>query len=146
MLQWLDQIHNLSCIITQHQGRSKACQVGLKELQATAQGATQIVERSRHRTYLSNSILVKRKNRQIRFCIDYRDLNKACPKDVSAIIISSRQTSQLLRRSLLNSHRQLPQATPTGNFHYTIMSFSFKNTSATYHWAMIAIFHGVLYN
>ena len=31
--------------------------------------------------WLSNIVLVKKKNRQIRCCVDFRNLNRACPKD-----------------------------------------------------------------
>lgn len=34
-----------------------------------------------HLTWLANIVPVKKKNGQIRCCIDFRDLNKACPKD-----------------------------------------------------------------
>ena len=32
-------------------------------------------------TWLANIILVKNKNVQIHYCVDFRDMNKACPKD-----------------------------------------------------------------
>ena len=32
-------------------------------------------------SWLANIVPVKKKNGQIRICIDFRDLNKACPKD-----------------------------------------------------------------
>ncbi|XP_059664216.1 uncharacterized protein LOC132309992 [Cornus florida] len=34
-----------------------------------------------HPTWLANIVPVQKKNRQIRVCVDFRDLNKACPKD-----------------------------------------------------------------
>lgn len=35
-----------------------------------------------HPTWLANIVPVKKKSGQIKCCIDFRDLNKACPKDV----------------------------------------------------------------
>ena len=32
-------------------------------------------------SWLANIVPVKKKNGQIRVCVDFRDLNKACPKD-----------------------------------------------------------------
>jgi len=32
-------------------------------------------------TWLANVVLVKKNNGQWRMCVDYTDLNKACPKD-----------------------------------------------------------------
>ena len=34
-----------------------------------------------HPNWLANPILVKKKNGKWRMCVDYTDLNKACPKD-----------------------------------------------------------------
>ena len=34
-----------------------------------------------HSRWLSNIVLVKKKNGQIRCCVDFRNLNRACPKD-----------------------------------------------------------------
>jgi hypothetical protein len=33
-----------------------------------------------HPTWLANPVLVKKKNRKWRMCVDYTSLNKACPK------------------------------------------------------------------
>jgi hypothetical protein len=45
-------------------------------------------------TWVSSIVLVKKKNGQIRICVDFRDLNKACLKDdfpipISEILIDS---------------------------------------------------------
>jgi hypothetical protein len=34
-----------------------------------------------HPTWLSNTVVVKKKNEKWRVCVDFTDLNKACPKD-----------------------------------------------------------------
>ena len=34
-----------------------------------------------HPTWLANVVLVKKKNGAIQVCVDFKDLNKACPKD-----------------------------------------------------------------
>lgn len=34
-----------------------------------------------HLRWLSNIVLVKMKNGQIRFCVDFKNLNRVCPKD-----------------------------------------------------------------
>ena len=34
-----------------------------------------------HPNWLSNIVPVKKKNGQIRYCVDFQNLNKACPKD-----------------------------------------------------------------
>jgi hypothetical protein len=35
-----------------------------------------------HPEWLSNPMLVRKKNDKLRMCVDYNDLNKACPKDL----------------------------------------------------------------
>uniref|UniRef100_A0A2N9GKK5 Integrase catalytic domain-containing protein n=1 Tax=Fagus sylvatica TaxID=28930 RepID=A0A2N9GKK5_FAGSY len=68
-----------------------------------------------HLRWLSNIIPVKKKNGQIRCCVDFRDLNKTA------------------------FH------TPIGNFYYTVMPFSLKNAGATYQRTMTAMFHDMMH-
>ena len=37
-----------------------------------------------HPEWLANLVLVRKKNKEWRMCVDYTDLNKHCPKDPSA--------------------------------------------------------------
>ena len=39
------------------------------------------IKSCQHLVWLANIVLVRKKNGQIRVCVDFRDLNKACPKD-----------------------------------------------------------------
>jgi hypothetical protein len=43
--------------------------------------AVGFVKPIQHPQWLSNIVSVKKKNGQIRCCVDFRNLNKACPKD-----------------------------------------------------------------
>ena len=43
--------------------------------------ATGFIKPIQHPRWLSNIVLVKKKNGQIRCCVDFRNLNKACSKD-----------------------------------------------------------------
>ena len=43
--------------------------------------ATGFIKPIQHPRWPSNIVLVKKKNGQIRCCVDFRNLNKACPKD-----------------------------------------------------------------
>ena len=45
----------------------------------------QFIKEVRHSTYLANVIMVKKANGKWRMCIDYIDVNKACPKDAYPI-------------------------------------------------------------
>ncbi|KAK2374249.1 hypothetical protein QL285_075225 [Trifolium repens] len=39
------------------------------------------ISEARYSTWLSNVVLVKKNNGKWRMCVDYTDLNRACPKD-----------------------------------------------------------------
>jgi len=43
--------------------------------------ATNFIKEVYHPDWLANPVLVKKKNGKWRMCVDYTDLNKACPKD-----------------------------------------------------------------
>ena len=43
--------------------------------------AIRFIKPFQHPKWLSNIVPVKKKNGQIRYCVDFRNLNKACPKD-----------------------------------------------------------------
>ena len=81
-------------------------------------------------------------------CIDYTDLNKACPKDPFALpridqIIDSTAGCELLCfldtysgyhqiKMTLEDQEKMAFITPFGIFRYTSMPFSLKNAGATY--------------
>ena len=106
---------------------------------------------------MSNIVPVKKKNGQIRCCVDYRNLNKACPKDEFLLpnmdllidfAVGSVMFSFMDGFSGYNKIRMVPKdvekiafRTPIGNFYYTVMPFGLKNAGATYQWTMTAIFH-----
>ena len=43
--------------------------------------ATGFIKEVYHSDWLANPVLVKKKTRKWRMCVDYTGLNKACPKD-----------------------------------------------------------------
>uniref|UniRef100_A0A2N9EJD9 Uncharacterized protein n=1 Tax=Fagus sylvatica TaxID=28930 RepID=A0A2N9EJD9_FAGSY len=96
-----------------------------------------------HPRWLSNIVPVKKKNGQIRCCVDFRNLNKACPKDefplpnMDLLIDSAAGHAMTLRR--LHSARLF------GNFYYTVMPFGLKNAGATYQRTMTAMFHDMMH-
>ena len=110
-----------------------------------------------HSHWLSNIVQVKKKNVQIRCCVDFRNLNRVCPKDEFPLpkmdlLIDSAAGSAMFsfmdEFSGYNHIRMAPKdakktafRTPTGNFYYTIMPFGLKNASTTYQRIMTAIFH-----
>ncbi|KAL6208662.1 hypothetical protein ACLB2K_019609 [Fragaria x ananassa] len=114
----------------------------------------------KHPTWLANIVPLKKKNGQVRICIDYRDLNKVCPKDefplpnMDMLINSTSGQGMLSFMDGFSGYNQIKMAardaektafrTPYENFHYTVMPFGLKNAKATYQRAMTAIFHDMM--
>ncbi|PKU59880.1 hypothetical protein MA16_Dca028176 [Dendrobium catenatum] len=46
------------------------------------------IREEKYAYWITNIVPVKKKNGQIRICIDFRDLNKACPKDDFPLSVS----------------------------------------------------------
>ena len=100
--------------------------------------------------------MVKKKNGKWQVCVDFTDLNKTCPKDpfhMPRIDQLVNATVGHPRMSFLDAflgYHQIPLAlgdqektafvTSTGNYHYKVMPFGFKNTGSTYQRMMTKIF------
>ena len=106
------------------------------------------VRPSRHPQWLSNIVPVGKRNGTIRCCIDYRDLNRACPKDefplpnIDTLIDATAGHEMFSFMDGFSGYNQIRMApedvektafrTPFGNFHYVVMPFGLKNAGATY--------------
>ncbi|CAA0843025.1 Unknown protein, partial [Striga hermonthica] len=98
--------------------------------------------------WLSNTVMVSKAGGKWRMCIDFRDLNKACPKDLYPLpridqLVDSTAGCKLL--SLMDAsqgYHQIPLAkedwkrvsfiTSKGTYCYVVMPFGLKNAGATY--------------
>uniref|UniRef100_A0A2N9HEC3 RNA-directed DNA polymerase n=1 Tax=Fagus sylvatica TaxID=28930 RepID=A0A2N9HEC3_FAGSY len=114
-----------------------------------------------HPRWLSNIVPVKKKNGQIRCCVDFRDLNKACPKDefplpnMDLLIDSAAGHAMFSFMDGFSGYNQILMSpkdaektafrTPIGNFYYTVMPFGLKNAGATYQRTMTAMFHDMMH-
>ena len=101
-----------------------------------------------HPTWLANIVPVRKKNGQIRVCVDFRDLNKACPKDdfplpnIDTLVDVTAGHELFSFMDGFSGYNQIKMArgdaertafrTPVGNFYYTVMPFGLKNAGATY--------------
>ena len=92
-------------------------------------------------------MVVKKKSRKWRVCVDFTDLNKACPKDpfsmpkkdqlVDATFGHPRMSfldvfqgyHQILLA--LNDQEKTAFVTPIGNYHYKVMPFGLKRDPPT---------------
>ena len=98
--------------------------------------------------WLANLVLVKKKTRKWRMCIDYTGLNKACPKDHFPLpridqIVDSTSGCEILsfldaysgyHQITMKESNQLATSfiTPYGSYCYVTMPFGLKNAGATY--------------
>ncbi|XP_075076820.1 uncharacterized protein LOC142163433 [Nicotiana tabacum] len=98
-------------------------------------------------SWISSIVPVKKKNGQIRVCVDFRDLNNACPKDEFPLPIPElidattgyEAMSFMDGSSGYNQIRMSPKdeeltafRTPKGIYCYKVMPFGLNNAGATY--------------
>uniref|UniRef100_A0A2N9GD42 RNA-directed DNA polymerase n=1 Tax=Fagus sylvatica TaxID=28930 RepID=A0A2N9GD42_FAGSY len=111
--------------------------------------------------WLSNIVPIKKKNGQIWCCVDFRNLNKACPKDefplpnMDLLIDSAAGHAMFSFMDGFSGYNQIFMSpkdaektafcTPIGNFYYTVMPFGLKNAGATYQRTMTAMFHDMMH-
>ena len=106
--------------------------------------------------WLANTVVVKKKSGKWWVCVDFMDLNKACPKDPFPIPRIDQLVDAITghpRMSFLDAfqgYHQIPLVlevqektafvTPTGNYHYKVMPFGLKNAKSTYQRMMTRMF------
>ena len=95
-------------------------------------------------------------------CIDYKDLNRASPKDdfplphIDVLVDNTSQHKVFSFMDGFSGYNQIKMApedmekttfvTQWGTLCYKVMPFSLKNTTATYQWAMVALFHDIIHH
>ena len=100
--------------------------------------------------------MVKKKTRKWRVCVDFTELNRACPKDLFPMSRIDQLVDVMVghpRMSFLDAfqgYHQIPLAlddqektafvTPVGNYHYKVMPFGLKNAGSTYQRMMTKMF------
>ncbi|XP_052291856.1 uncharacterized protein LOC127900699 [Citrus sinensis] len=110
--------------------------------------------------WISNVVLVKKANGKWRMCVDFTDLNKACPKDsfplpkIDQLVDSTTGHGLLSFMDAFSGYNQIPMfeqdeestafITNQGLFCYRIMSFGLKNTGATYQRLVNKIFKALI--
>ena len=108
-------------------------------------------------SWVSNSVPINKKQGTIRVCMDFHDLNHACPKDnfptpfIDQIIneYTGHEALSFMYSFLGYNQIQIHPVdqyktaftTPWGNFSYHVMPFGLKNIGANFQWAMTYIFH-----
>ena len=104
--------------------------------------------------------MVKKKNGKWRVCVDFTDLNKACPKDpfpmpkIDQLVHATVGHPQMSFLDAFQGYYQIPLAsddqektafvTPVGNYHYKVMPFGLKNAGSIYQRMMTRILESQL--
>ncbi|XXG88271.1 hypothetical protein AAC387_Pa12g0504 [Persea americana] len=98
--------------------------------------------------WLANIVVVKKKTGKWRVCVDFTDLNKACPKDsfllpkIDQLIDATAGHDSMSFLDAYRGYHQIPLfesdqekttfITPRGTYCYKVMPFGLKNAGATY--------------
>ena len=106
--------------------------------------------------WLANIVVVKKKNEKWRMCMDFMDLNRACPKDPFLMPRIDQLVDATISHHWINfldafqGYHQISLAledqektvfvTPIGNYHYKVMHFGLKNARSTYQRMMTKMF------
>ncbi|GKU96286.1 hypothetical protein SLEP1_g9534 [Rubroshorea leprosula] len=112
-------------------------------------------------SWIANIVPVHKKNGQLRVCVDFHDLNQACPKDDFSLPIIELMVDATMGHEVLsfmdgfssyNQIRMDPKdeeltafRTPKGIYYYKVMPFGLKNVGATYQHAMQMTFSDMLH-
>jgi hypothetical protein len=116
----------------------------------------------RYAEWISSVVPVQKKDGRWRVCVDFRDLNRATPKDeypmrVAETLINPAAGHKILSfmdgnagynrifmapEDINKTAFRVPRA--VGMFEYVVMTFGLKNTGATYQRAMNYIFHDLI--
>ena len=102
----------------------------------------------RHLDLLANLVMVPKKDKSWRLCVDFKDLNKACPKDpfplprINQIIVATSGHDSLCFLDTYSGYHQIKMAVsdqaatafimPYGPFCFNTMPFGLKNADTTY--------------
>ena len=111
--------------------------------------------------WLANVVPLPKRDNKVRVCVDFRDLNKASPKDdfsLPHIDMLVNSTAGHLMLSFMNrffKYSQILMApedmektsfiTEWGTYCYRVMSFGLKNAGATYQIATTTLFHDMMH-
>ena len=106
------------------------------------------IREARYPEWISNLVLAKNVNGKWRMCVDFTDLNKACPKygfplpKIDQLVDSTAGHNLLSFMDAFSRYNQIPMdkqdeesttfITKMGLFCYRVMPFALKNAGATY--------------
>ena len=109
---------------------------------------TGFLEVSKYLQWVTNIVSVSKKDGKVQMCVDYRDLNRASPKDnfslphIDTLVDNTAKHSLFSFMDEFSGYNQIRMAsedmkkttflTMWGTFCYKVMPFGLKNVGATY--------------
>ena len=109
---------------------------------------TKFIQEVYYLNWLANVVMVKKANGKWRICVDFTDLNKACPKDsyplpcIYQLVDSTAGHKLLSFMDAFSGYNQIKMnkadqektsfITSQGLFCYKVMPFNLKNAAVTY--------------
>jgi hypothetical protein len=122
----------------------------------------EFIRSCRYVEWISSIVPVQKKDGRWRVCVDFRDLNKATPKNEYPMLIAEMLINAAVGNKILNfmdgnaGYNQIFMAledihktafrvpSVVGLFEYVVMTFGLKNVGATYQHAMNYIYHDLI--
>ena len=96
--------------------------------------------------WLANVVPVRKKDGKVRMCVDFRDLNKASPKDNFPLLSFMDGFSRYNQiKMALENMEKTSFITPWGTYCYKFMSFGLKNASVAYQRAATTLIHDLIH-
>ena len=111
--------------------------------------------------WLANVVPIPKKDGKVRVCVDFRNLNKASPKDdfplphIDMLVDSTAGHAILSFMDGFSSYNQIMMAledsektsfiTEWGTYYYRVMLFGLKNIGATYQREVTILFHDMMH-
>ena len=118
--------------------------------------ATGFIREVKYPEWLANMVVVPKKGGKWHVCVDYTDLNEACPKDsfplpcINQIVDATVGHGILSFLDAFSGYHRIPMhlmdvektafIAQHGLYYYNVMSFGLKNAGATYQMMMTKIF------
>jgi len=128
----------------------------------TKQWDAEFLEVVEYSEWVSNIVVIPKKDNKIRVCVDFRDLNRASPKDefplpyIDILVDNAVKSSTYSFMDGFSGYNQIKMAetdkrkttfiTSWGTYCYKVMPFRLKNAGAIYQRAMVALFHDMMHN
>ena len=121
----------------------------------------EFLEMAKYPEWVANIVSIPKKDGKVKMCVDYRDPNRASPKDnfplphIDTLMDNTAKNSRFSFMDGFSRYNQIRMApkdkektafvTMWGTFCYKVMPFDLKNAGATYQRAMVTLFHDMMH-